>query len=272
MFKSFFPKPKLFFISTLMWAAVAVALWYVWGEDAGALVGLPPAAPHMPPVQGLGYFVTPDFIWFYLYSFAFFAVFMAAWMIFAPHEYQWWSVGGTALIIFVDYYSVQVSVAINNWRGPFYDAVQKALSGKSDVTAADLYHLQLIFAEIALVAVAVFVLTRFFTSHYVFRWRTAMNDYYMSRWTEVRTIEGASQRVQEDTMRFASIVENLGLSMVDAIMTLFAFLPVLAALSPIRHLPAGDRRDPGAAGGRGGLLVAVRHRAAGGGRHQAAGA
>jgi peptide/bleomycin uptake transporter len=47
----------------------------------------------------------------------------------------------------------------------------------------------------------------------------------------VRTIEGAAQRVQEDTMRFATIMEDLGTSIVDAVMTLFAFLPVLAALS-----------------------------------------
>jgi len=56
----------------------------------------------------------------------------------------------------------------------------------------------------------VVVATSFFVSHYVFRWRTAMNDYYVARWGEVRTIEGAAQRIQEDTMRFADIVETLG--------------------------------------------------------------
>jgi len=37
--------------------------------------------------------------------------------------------------------------------------------------------------------------------------------------------------VQEDTARFANIVEDLGISMVDSVITLFAFLPVLANLS-----------------------------------------
>ena len=65
-----------------------------------------------------------------------------------------------------------------------------------------------------------------------------MNDYYMSKWEEVRHIEGASQRVQEDTMRFAGIVEGLGVAIVDAIMTLFAFLPVLWGLSQyVTELP-----------------------------------
>ena len=50
---------------------------------------------------------------------------------------------------------------------------------------------------------------RFFVSHYVFRWRTAMNNYYMANWPRLRHIEGASQRVQEDTMRFARTMEGL---------------------------------------------------------------
>ena len=95
-----------------------------------------------------------------------------------------------------------------------------------------------LFAEIAFLAIAVFVFTRFFISHYIFRWRTAMNDYYTYHWHELRHIEGASQRIQEDTMRFASIMEGLGVAMVDAIMTLFAFLPVLWSLSQyVEELP-----------------------------------
>ncbi len=39
------------------------------------------------------------------------------------------------------------------------------------------------------VIVAVFV--DFFVKHYIFRWRTAMNDYYMQYWDQLRTIEGA---------------------------------------------------------------------------------
>jgi peptide/bleomycin uptake transporter len=54
----------------------------------------------------------------------------------------------------------------------------------------------------------------------------------------VRHIEGASQRIQEDAMRFADIVETLGVSIVESVMTLFAFLPVLFALSSyITELP-----------------------------------
>jgi peptide/bleomycin uptake transporter len=234
MFFSFFPKPRLFFISVLVWSAFCVGLWYYSGAQMGAAIGLPPAAADAAPVIGFGHFMTPDFIWFYLYYLMGTLIFSAFWFVYAPHKWQWWAIPGSSLILFITYIGVQVSVAINNWRGPFFDAVQNALSQDTaapDVTADQLFGYIWDFATIAFFAVIVFVMSRFFVSHYVFRWRTAMNDYYMSRWQEVRHIEGAAQRVQEDTMRFASIMEGLGVSIVDSVMTLIAFLPVLAALS-----------------------------------------
>ncbi|SUG89755.1 transport protein [Salmonella enterica subsp. enterica] len=44
----------------------------------------------------------------------------------------------------------------------------------------------------------------------------------MAHWQYLRHIEGAAQRVQEDTMRFASTLENMGVSFINAIMTLIA--------------------------------------------------
>jgi len=65
-----------------------------------------------------------------------------------------------------------------------------------------------------------------------------MNEYYMSHWGSLRQVEGAAQRVQEDTMRFAGIVEGLGSSFISSIMTLIAFLPLLWTLSKeVTELP-----------------------------------
>ena len=55
----------------------------------------------------------------------------------------------------------------------------------------------------------------------------------MSLWPHLRHIEGASQRVQEDTRRFAGIMESLGSNLLDSIMTLIAFLPILWELSKV---------------------------------------
>ncbi len=200
------------------------------------LVGLP--AESAEPVIGLGHFVTPSFLLFYGYYTVSVALFASFWFKRKPNRWQWWSIVGSAFILFSTYYSVQVSVAINNWRRPFFDAVQAALSPNSQVSTAQLYGLMLQFAQIAFIAIFIFVITKFFVSHYIFRWRSAMNDYYTSHWHKLRSIEGASQRVQEDTMRFATIMEGLGVSMVEAVMTLFAFLPILWELSKhVTELP-----------------------------------
>ena len=102
------------------------------------------------------------------------------------------------------------------------------------MSASDIYGLLSVFAQIATLWILIFVITRFVVNHYIFRWRTAMNDYYVANWPRLRHIEGASQRVQDDTMRFAKIVEDLGVSVVDAVLTLIAFLPILLELS--RHI------------------------------------
>lgn len=62
-----------------------------------------------------------------------------------------------------------------------------------------------------------------------------MNDYYLQRWPLLRQIEGASQRVQEDTRQFAKMVESIGASVLHSLLTLFAFLPILAELSEKVH-------------------------------------
>ncbi len=178
------------------------------------------------------------YLWFYVYYLAATGLFAAVWFSFAPHRWQMWSVLGTSLIIFATYFSVQVNVAFNAWYGPYYDLIQQALAKTAPVTAQQLYSGLLGITGIAFVAITVSVLNLFFVSHYIFRWRTAMNEFYMANWGRLRHIEGASQRVQEDTMRFSSTVESLGVGLVRAVMTLIAFMPVLFTFSEtISELP-----------------------------------
>lgn len=236
MFKSFFPNPKWFFLSVIIWSIISSLIWFNFNTQIGALFSL--NLKEAEPTIGLGHFITDSFLLFYGFYLVCVILFAAFWFKLSPHKWQIWSILGSAFILFSTYFSVQVSVAINNWRRPFFDSVQEALAENSTVTTGQLYDLLFIFAEIAFLAIFVFVITRFFVSHYIFRWRTAMNDYYTEQWAGVRHIEGASQRVQEDTMRFASIMEGLGVALIDAVMTLFAFLPVLLSLSQyVSELP-----------------------------------
>ena len=238
MFQSFFPRPSIFFPSVVIWSALSVLFWFTLGDSLGNSLGFS-IDPGAEPVIGLGHFTTPDFLLFYIYYTLVTVIFAGFWFRFSPHRWQMWSILGSSLILFSTYFGVQVSVAINNWRRPIFDAIQNALTGTGEeVTSGDLFSYIYLFAEIAFLAIAVFVLTRFFVSHYIFRWRNAMNDYYLENWKKLRVVEGASQRVQEDTMRFASIMESLGVSVVDAIMTLFAFLPILISLSEyVKEMP-----------------------------------
>jgi peptide/bleomycin uptake transporter len=231
MFVSFFPRPKLFFSSAVLWTAMAMALWYGFAGDLWGTSG------ESGPV-GVAMFWSRQSLWFDLYFALGVALFAGFWNLVAPHPWARWSILGSALILFTSYFQVQVSVAINSWYGPFYDLVQAALSKSKPVTIEQFYSELSTFAGIALVAVVVGVMTRFFVSHYIFRWRTAMNDFYIANWPQLRTIEGASQRVQEDTMRFATTMEGLGVNLISAVLTLVAFLPVLLRLSSnVTELP-----------------------------------
>ena len=149
-----------------------------------------------------------------------------------------WSWPGMGVIVLGTWYQVQVDVKINEWFGGFYDLIQKALSTPNSVQLSEFNSFLLTFGKIAGIYVVVAVFLSFFTKHWIFRWRNAMNDYYMNNWIKLRTIEGASQRVQEDTRRFAAVMETLGVSLLDSFLTLVAFLPILWELSkPIKVLP-----------------------------------
>jgi len=237
MFTAFFPRPQIFFPSAAVWILLSIVLWYSGANElvprAALASGNPTAAS-----AALATFWSAQSLWFDLYFALSVGIFATVWRFYAPHPWSRWSIVGSGLIVFVIYFQVEVSVAINRWYGPFYDLIQAALAKSAPVTIGQFYGQLATFAAIAFFAVAVGVLNRFFISHYVFRWRTAMNDYYRTHWSALRLIEGASQRVQEDTMRFASTVEGLGASLIDSVMTLIAFLPVLLRLSAnVTELP-----------------------------------
>lgn len=97
MFKSFFPKPGPFFISAFMWSLLAVIFWQAGGGDwllrvTGASQDVAISAARF---WSLNYTV---FYAFYVFCVGVFALF---WFIYSPHRWQYWSILGTSLIIFV---------------------------------------------------------------------------------------------------------------------------------------------------------------------------
>ena len=139
------------------------------------------------------------------------------------------------------WYQVQLDVRINEWFGEFYDTLQKALSEPNSVSEKDFIAYLFTFAKIAAVYIIVVICSDYFTSHWTFRWRTAMADYYHDKWNDASSIEGASQRVQEDTLKFARIMEGLGAELLRSLMTLIAFTPILWGLIKEHNGSSVDR-------------------------------
>ena len=94
MFESFFPRPRIFFLSALLWAAISIALWYIFGADIGRAIGFDIPVEAQEPIIGLGYFITAEFCWFYLYYVIICEGFAALWFRYLQHRWQIWSIVG----------------------------------------------------------------------------------------------------------------------------------------------------------------------------------
>lgn len=292
MFRSFFPAPKIFFTSAIVWMLFATLLFQVVGDPIRSVISIDrfltpticapsdvPAAPAdqattaddgLPtPVAGAAAtapnapattesaapattpavasancvvkdtnFLNGSRIWEYWYILLCSAAFCVFWFFYKRNEWYWWSVVGSTALILITYGQVQLSAFLNDWQGNFFNLLQKALSQPGSVTPEEYWPYVITLMAVLLPNIIFLVFAAFFTSHYVFRWRKAMTTYYMLYWPALRSTEGAAQRVQEDTMRFASIVEDLGTSFISAIMTLIVFLPILWTLSEsVTHVP-----------------------------------
>ena len=118
------------------------------------------------------------------------------------------------LVAFVGHhlFKAYLKWALNEWYGRFYDTLQQAAeyaSGDADdawrATQRARVGAQLVeFAQIVAPAVVVHPLAGYVRNRWVLAWRLCLIEAYVALWnTALPTIEGASQRVHEDTLRFA---------------------------------------------------------------------
>ncbi|MDC0456308.1 putative transporter [Alphaproteobacteria bacterium] len=142
-----------------------------------------------------------------------------------------WSWIGSLIILTSLWVQVKIDVEINKWFGTFYDMIQKALAKPNSITISEYWESLFSFISLAGLYVALYVVISFFTAHYLFRWRAAMVEWYHSVYDKASKIEGAAQRVQEDTIKFSRIMESLGTSLIESIMVLTQFIPILLGLS-----------------------------------------
>lgn len=239
MFRSFFPEPKIFFPAAVLWTAVCMIAWFTIGGALERVLSIGPIIGIQPTEADPAPFFSPDKVWLFEYIILTGYLFCIPWF-FVGGNRRWvpWSVVGSVTIVEVVYFNVQINAWLNSWYGDFYDLIQNAIAHPNTVTFDQYIGKIWTVAIVLCVSITILVLNSYLQSHYLFRWRRAMTFYYMAHWQKVRTVEGAAQRVQEDTRDFVSIVESLGLNLIDSIMTLIVFLPLLWGFSQnINALP-----------------------------------
>ena len=150
---------------------------------------------------------------------------------FTTRKWALWGWLGSALILSTLWIQVKIDVMINEWFGEFYDMIQKALGAPNSITISEYWMSLFSFAKLAIIYVGIYVVISFFTQHFLFRWRTSMVEWYHNVYDKARKIEGAAQRVQEDTVKFSKFLEGLGTSLIESIMVLIQFIPILLGLS-----------------------------------------
>ena len=97
---------------------------------------------------------------------------------FLNDKWRVWAWLGAAVILASIWFKVELDVQINEWFGVFYDGIQDILKSPNSVTFPQFLARLLIFAKIAGVSIVLTVLLDFFGKHYIFRWRSAMTEYY----------------------------------------------------------------------------------------------
>jgi len=143
LLRSFFPVPKLFFGSAVIWTAVAFVIWYTIGDTlqntlnlADLFLDRPPESPE--PGQSVPFF-NANRVWTYQYIIMFAALFCVFWAYFNRNIWYWWSVVGSAALVVSTYFNVQLSLFINDWYGSFYNLIQKSVTNPNTVKLSEYY-------------------------------------------------------------------------------------------------------------------------------------
>ena len=99
-----------------------------------------------------------------------------------------WAYLGSATILLALWLQVQIDVKINEWFGEFYDMIQRALGTPNAITMNEYMGGLYTFGKLAAMWIVLGLGSSFLTSHFLFRWRNSMTDWYHSVYDKARTI------------------------------------------------------------------------------------
>lgn len=155
------------------------------------------------------------------------------------------------LLVFVGHsmFRAYLKAALNQFYGRFYDSMQERvvdLATGQNLTDAEREHLQdkrseitdllIEFCYIVAPSLVIHPVAKFIGSCWKFSWRISLVNSYLAH-TDVNCdpVPNAAQRVHEDTMRFEAGIYSAVSIMLDSVLTLAVFIPILMDCGKTAH-------------------------------------
>jgi putative ATP-binding cassette transporter len=181
------------------------------------------------------------------------ATLATVWRIASPYfrsEDKWAARGLLAAVVAMEFASVGVDVLINWWNNRFYNSLQ-------DKNWDAFVHELGVFCLIVTPAVVLSVYQLYLNQWLQIRWRNWMTRHYLGEWLEGPNhyrmqlqgdaADNPDQRITEDVKLFIERTMEIGLGLLNAIVTLSSFVLILwglSALAPL-HLSGKEYAIPG---------------------------
>lgn len=147
---------------------------------------------------------------------------------------RWAARGLFAVVLALTIGGVYLEVLFNSWNNEFYNALQEK-------NEAEFWKQFGVFGWLAVLFIANFVATRYFSLWLQIRWRDWLTRRYVDSWLAGRVyyrfqVTGAEtdnpdQRIAEDVKLFVSTTLGLITQLINSVLTLAAFLTILWGLS-----------------------------------------
>lgn len=175
------------------------------------------------------------------------------WRIAAPYfrsEDKWAGRGLLAAVIVIELATVWINVLLNSWNNRFYNALQER---NWDSFVSEIIY----FTVIVTIFIVIAVYQLYLNQWLQIRWRKWMTEHYLGDWLEKAThyrmqlqgdaADNPDQRITDDVKLFVDRTLNIGIGLLNSIVTLVSFVVILWTLSSAAplHLFGKDIDFPG---------------------------